>query len=81
MIMLSQTSIPYLIGYSSVSLWIFTGKDVCQQTGIVEWKQWPKVGSNQQSLDERPFAFPTELVREIYIEWDFTFIKSSVHQF
>ena len=28
------------------------------------------MGSNQQSLDYRPFAFPTELRRR-YVEWDF----------
>ena len=32
---------------------------------LLEEKYWRKVGSNQQPLDHRPFAFPTELRRLI----------------
>ena len=37
------------------------------------------MGSNKQPLDYRPFAFPTELVRDIYEEKDlnFTVIKTA----
>ena len=55
---MSHTNIPYLICHASfILMWVFTCKEVkSQQAKIVERKMLSTADSNQEPLDQRPYA-------------------------